>query len=230
MRKKVFLFSWLLFLSNILSGQLNFEPEEKIEINKGYVSNTAYKLPYRGDNYKFYGTVSFHIYGRAFVNNKVYNTFTEAQHFCKYNIPEHQIRILKASAKKNGRFKKQDPKYGGNIVVFMTPMLKGKKPVKFYYRTGLLRFLYTFDENGFSKNKKLKIDFDATAKLILNIDDAAKIFGTKIKSVTIKKRFIKNLYKSKHGEELKKRKIRFKKYLSKKMNRKYEKLFLTEFE
>ncbi len=220
----------LLIIRGFTFAQMSYT--KPITINrKQEISDIAYKLPYRGDNYKFYGTFSFHVFGRAFVNNKVYNSFTEAQHLSKQNLANVQIRILKCSGKKFGRLNPYNSKICGNQIVFMTPMKKKGKPLRFYYRTGLFRRFFRFSKNGTAKNfSSLSVDFETTAKYLINLDDAARFYGMQIKAVTIKHSFIKCLYETNYGKELKKRKIRFVKYLSRKINRRYEELFLVEFE
>ena len=226
----LFFIVFSVFLSDYISAQLCYNREILDRPNISVISNIAYKLPYRGDNYKFYGTLSFHILGRAFVNNKVYNTFIETQHMTKQNMSDVQIRLLKSSEKNHGYLNPHKPDVCGNRIVFLLPMKRKGKPVKFYYRTGLFRCFYSFKKSGNAKrNSKLCIDFEATAQYLLNSDDAAHFYGMRIKSVIIKRCFIKELYNTSSGEELKKRNIRFVKYLSRKMNRKYEALFLIEF-
>ncbi len=223
------IFCCFFFFPFITFSQISYEKSVSLKKNT-VISDIAYKLPYRGDNFKFYGTFSFHIYGRAFVNNRVYNAFTEAQYISEKNIPNVKFRILKASMKKNERLNPKNQRLCGNKIVFMTPMKKCEQAVKYYYRTGLFRFFYVFDNSGTAKRaKNLKIDFDATAVLLKNLDDTGRLFGIKIKAVTIKRAFIKHLINTPAGKELEKRNIRFVKYLSKKMNRKYEELFLVEF-
>jgi len=220
----------LLIIRGFTFAQMSYT--KPITINrKQEISDIAYKLPYRGDNYKFYGTFSFHFFGKAFVNNKVYNSFTEAQHLSKQNIGSVEIRILKGSKKKSGYLNPYKYAICGYRIVFMTPMTKNGKPIKYYYRTGLFRFFFKFKKSGKAfYNHRICIDFETLAQYLLNLDDAAHFFDLKIKSVTIKKSFINLLYQTSKGEDLKKREIRFIKYLSPKMNRKYEELFLVEFE
>jgi len=212
------------------SGQLNFEKKEGLFFSNTKISDIAYKLPYRGENYKFYGTLKFHIYGNAFVNNGVYNTFIEAQHLSKYNLPKMHIRIFKSSGKNFGYLNQNKSSVSGNRIVFMTPMTKNGQAVKYYYRTGIFRMFYRFDASGNTKTKHLNIDFDSLAQYLINLDDAAHFFGLKIETVTVKREFIKTLYNTSSGKELKCRDIRFIKYLSRKMNKKYEELFLVVFE
>ncbi len=227
--KKQFIFYFVLcIVTTHSSAQLSYEKKERIRITNTRISDIAYKLPYRGENYKFYGTLKFHIYGKAFVNNGVYNSFIEAQHLSKYNLPDIYIRLLKSSGKKSGYLDKNKISVCGNRIVFMTPMKKKGNPVRYYYRTGIFRMFYCFDASG--KTKRLNIDFESLAQYLINLDDAAHYFGLKINTVTIKREFIKALYKTSSGEELKQREMRFVKYLSRKMNKKYEELFLVEFE
>jgi len=229
MKKQIIFYFILCITATHSFGQLSYREKENIRLNTK-ISDIAYKLPYRGTNYKFYGTIKFHISGKAFVNNGVYNSFIEAQHFSKYNLPDIYIRLLKGSGNKSGYLDKNKLSVCGNRIVFMTPMTKGGQPVKYYYRTGLFRIFYRFDSSGKSKKRCLNIDFESLAQYLINLDNAAHYFGLKVNTVTIKREFIKTLYETSSGKDLQQRKMRFIKYLSRKMNKKYEELFLVEFD
>ncbi len=221
---------FLMVLPGIIFSQLSYNREIIDRPNVSVISNIAYKLPFRGENYKFYGTVRYHISGRAFVNNKVYNTFIEAQHLSNHNMPGIQMRLLKSSGNGRGRLNPQKLSVSGNYIVFMSPLKRNEKPVKFYYRTGLFRCFYRFDRDGKAKQKsRLYIDFEALAQYLINLDNAARLFGLKVNTVTLRREFIKKLYGTSLGQELESRDLRFVKYLSRKVNRKYEALFLVEF-
>ncbi len=216
-------------IKSITFAQLSYRKPVYVT-QKTSISNIAYKLPYRGENYKFYGTLKFHIFGKAFVNNKVYNSFIEAQHLSEQNLNSAIIRLFKASGKKYGYLNPHKESVCGNRLVFLCPMKKKEKPLMFYYRTGLFRYFYRFNSSGTSKNSRLSIDFETLARYLLNLEDAANFFGLQIRSVTIKRSFIKALLKTSSGNAIASANIRFIKYLSSKMNRKYEELFLVEFE
>ena len=229
-KKNLAFLLFLILLPIFTFSQLSYNRELVNRPNVSVISNIAYKLPFRGENYKFYGSLRFHISGHAFVNNKVYNTFIEAQHLSHYNMPEIQIRLLKSSGKKEGRLYPQKSSVCGNYIVFMVPLKRNEKPVKFYYRTGLFRYFYRFDKVGKAKRQsQVCIDFETLTQYLINLDDAAHFFGLNVNKVTIKREFIKGLYHTSLGTELKNRDLRFVKYLSRKMNRKYEELFLVEF-
>ena len=145
-------------------------------------------------------------------------------------MPEIQIRLLKSSGKKHVRLNSQKSSVCGNYIVFMVPLMRKGKPVKFYYRTGLFRCFYRFDKEGKAKRKsQLCIVFETPAQYLINLDNAAHFFGLKVNPVTVKREYIKKLYNTSLGTELKNRDLRFVKYLSRKTNRKYEELFLVEF-
>jgi len=227
----VLLFSFI-FQGQILS-QLSYQsvdPDIYDKSDNEYVSLIAYKLPFRGENYKFYGTLSYHIYGRAFVGCKVHNTVIEAYHLSEQTCIETSFKILKSSRRKNGRIIKNHSKKNGHHIIFMTPMLKKKKPIKHYYRTGIFRVFKRFDKSGNSKqNKKVEIDFENMAKHIINLDVSAKMYGLRIKKIIFNRFFLDELYSCPSGQKLKERDIYFAKFLSEKVNRKYDDLFYVEF-
>ena len=221
-----------LFSGNILS-QLSYNPDEPeifIESNNSYVSIIAYKLPFRGENYKFYGTLSYHIYGRAYTGCKVHNTIVEAFHFSEQNCKGANFKILKSSRRKAGKIIPDHCQKNGHSVNFMTPLLKKNTALKYYYRTGLFRMFIRFDKNGRSKlNNNIIIDFENTAQYIINLDKAAHIYGLRIKKIIFNRFLLDDLFTCASGAELKSRDIYFAKYLSDKVNRKYDDLFYVEF-
>jgi len=228
--KKLFYFFLFLLFSEIFAfSQLSYNKEIVRNQNVFTKSNIAYKLPYRGKNYKFYGSISFHIFGKAFVDNRVYNIFTEAGHCAQKNMPEIQINIKACSRKKHGILIRNNHRFCGNQIIFLYPLKKNEKPIKNYSYVKFLYHFYRFNKNG-QLNKKIFIDFESTAQYLINLDDAAHFFGIRIKSISVNRAYIKELYKCSFGKELKKRHLRFVKYVSEKTNRKYRSVFLIEFE
>ena len=231
---------FVVLLSFLFSGKLisqlsyeNYEAdviETFIESNSGYVSLIAYKLPFRGENYKFYGTLSYHICGRAYAGCKVHNAVVEAYHLSEQNCKGAFFKILKSSRRKDGKLIPNHNRKNGKYIDFMAPMVKKGKPLKYYYRTGLLRLFIRFDKNGRSKlNKDIMIDFESMAQYIINLENAAYIYGLRIKKIIFNRFLLDDLYASPSGAELKAKDIYFAKYLSEKVNRKYDDLFYVEF-
>lgn len=223
-------FAFPLFaFSQLGSSRINLK---KLNINENtYRSLIAYKLPFRGENYKFYGNVSYHILGTAYADCKVHNAIVESFKISEENCSEVNFKILKGTRRRAGRLLPYVERKNGFNADFMSPMLKEGIPLKYYYRTGLLRRFIKFDSNGNSRaNKKISLDFDAMAQYIINLDNASHFYGLKIKRIVFNRHYIKLLYKSKSGEELKRRDIYFAKYLSRKVNKKYDDLFHVDFE
>ncbi|MCF6365873.1 MAG: hypothetical protein L3J35_06675 [Bacteroidales bacterium] len=208
---------------------IKIEPfENKEEIFRSFI---AYKLPYRGKNYKFYGTLAYHVFGKAYADCKVQNTIVESFKISENNCPQVNFKILKGTRRSFGYLLPYIDRKSGLNVDFMTPVKKKNRPVKFYYRTGLFRFFIHFNSEGFSKiNNNICIDFESLAQYIINLDDAANLYGLKIKRIVFNRHFLKKLYASSAGAELKKRDFYFAKYLNKKVNRKYDDLFHVDFE
>ncbi len=222
-----------LLFNGKLESQLSYEsyePETFIKSNNDYVSLIAYKLPFRGENYKFYGTLSYHIYGRAYVGCKVHNTVVEAYHLSEQNCKGANFKMLKSSKRKAGKILPFHNRKNGKFVVFMTPLVKKGIPLKYYYRTGLFRPFIRFDKRGRSKlNKDITIDFERLARYIINLDNAAQIYGLKIKKIVLNRFLLDDLYTCPSGAELEARGIYFPKFLSEKVNKMYDDLFYVEF-
>jgi hypothetical protein len=204
---------------------MNYKPT-----NTNYFSTIAYKIPFRGDNYKFYGTFSYHILGRAFAGKQVHNTIVAAYRLAEDNCPNVEFKVLKSSGNTSGRIVPSDKHKNGFYAVFMTPLLVGNKPMKHYCITGFFRFFVRYDKEGScSLNKSIEIDFESTAQHLLNLDNAAKIYGLCVKKVIISRFLLDDIYTTESGKFLKEREIYFPKFLSRKVNRKFDDLYYVEF-
>jgi len=194
-------------------------------------SNVAYKLPFRGNNYRFFGTIRYHLIGTAYASQHVHNTIVESFNISENNCNNTNFKILKCSNRRTKGFQRSVEQKNGYNIIIMTPKMRKGKSLFYYNSTGLFRYLFKYNNAGVSKfNKNYAIDFESLAQYIINLDDASKQYNLKIKRIIFDKRFIKKLYETKNGKELKKRDIHFAKYLSKKVNRKYDDLFYVEFE
>jgi hypothetical protein len=211
---------------NHVSGDFHFD-----FLSTEFESNIAYKLPFRGNNYKFYGTISYHVLGRAFTRCNVHNTIVEAFFLSELNCTGVNFKILKSSAHTYGRLYDHNQKKSGKYCYFMTPMIRKGQPVKHYYRTGLFRFFLRYDKKGQLKsNSKIRIDFDAMARFLINLDISAGKYGLRIKKIVFNRFYLKELFKSESGKLLKERDIYFAKYLSDKVNNRFDDIYYVEFE
>jgi len=225
------LFSLLIIPINGFS-QLSYHSNEPVFNLQSelYVSNIAYKLPFRGENYKFYGTLSYHIYGKAYASCDVHNAIVEAFNLCDRSECDAKFKILKSSRRKNGKLLPLHSKKNGRYTDFMTPLLKNGEPIKAYYRTGLFRFFTYYNTDGVLKsNDKVEIDFENMALFIINLDNASEMYGLRIKKIIFNRFLLDELFSTSLGEELKSRDIYFAKFLSDKVNRKYDDIFYVEF-
>jgi hypothetical protein len=231
--RKIILFSFIFFFFPTFS-QLSYNKTDVIHFKSTkdeYFSTIAYKLPFRGANFKFYGTLKYHIFGRAFAGKQVHNTLIEAFYQTKKNQPDVQFKILKTSGKKFGLIIPENKRNNGFYAVFMTPLNIGNRHMNYYYRTGIFRAFHMYDKDGFCNlNNKIVIDFESTAEHILNLDYAANWYGLRIKKVILSRFLLDNLYQTESGKLLKEREVYFPKFLSRKMNRKYDDLYYIEFE
>jgi len=224
---KVFVF----IMSVYTFSQLSTKAKVLRTNNPNYCSIYAYKLPYRGENYKFYGTISYHVLGRAYVNDRVHNSIVESFKISETNCDDVNFRLLKCTKRNFGYLQTSVEQKDGFSAIFMTPLKNKKHSLKLYYRTWLYKFIKNYNSDGISVfNKSKSVDFDNMSQFIVNLDVASRQYNLKIKKIIFDKRFIKKLYKSKNGKELKKRNIYFAKYLSTKVNKKYDDLFYVEFE
>jgi hypothetical protein len=215
-------------------AQLSYNRNEVIHYKpdvNNYFSTIAYKIPFRGDNYKFYGTLSYHIFGRAFASRQVHNTLVEAFRMSETDCPDVEFKMLKSSGKRFGRIIPDHKNKNGFYAVFMTPLSVGNTPMQHYFVSGVMRMFVVYDQNGkCNLNERIEIDFESTAEHLLNLDNAAKMYGLRLKKVILSRFLLDDLYKSESGKQLLERDIYFPKYLSRKLNRKYDDLYYVEFD
>jgi penicillin-insensitive murein endopeptidase len=230
--KLILLLGLLLFFPGF--SQLSYNRPEVMHY-KPAVGNSfsmiAYKIPYRGENYKFFGTVSYHIRGRAFAGKQVHNAMVEAFQLSESDCPGVHFKLLKCSGRKEGLIVPEDQKNNGFYAIFMTPLKIEERPMKHYFITGIGRVFVSYDRAGKCESSdRVNIDFESTAEHLINLDDAANMYGLRLKKVIISRYLQDELFATECGEKLKQRDIYFPKYLSKKINKKYDDLFYVEFD
>ncbi len=200
------------------------------KVSKGSLTN-AYKIPYSGDNYSFFSPFSYYILRRSYVNSKVHKTIIDSYKQCETDCPGIKFRVMECSNKKGGKAFPHKTHQNGLSVDFMTPLVKNGKQYKFYDRIRIWRYLMNFDSKGNANiNENIKIDFDAMAKHIINLDKSARKNGLKIKIVIFKLNLKDDLYKSKYGKKLKRRGIYFARHLSKKIDMLHDDHYHIDFE
>jgi len=237
MKKNSFKFLILIFV--VFIGSRTFSQilykNEGVSKSVGRVSSgeliNGYKLPYKGENFKYFSPFSYYILNRSFVHSKVYHTIIDSYKLCEEDCPDIQFRIMECSTKKGGRAFPHITHQIGLSVDFMTPLIKENKPKKTYDHTGIWRYLMNFDKDGKANiNSSVEIDFNTIAKHIINLNKAAKKNGLKIKKIILEINLKDDLFKSEEGKKLKNYNIYFVKKLSPKIDKLHDDHYHVDFE
>ena len=186
----------------------------------GKVSNgkliNAYKLPRKGDNFKYYSLFSYYVIGRCYIHSGIHKTILESYTILEKENPKYTYRIMDCSKRKGGRLFPHKTHQNGTSVDFMTPLIKKGKQTTFFDKISVFRYLMKFDSKGKSRiNKKVEIDFESVAQHILILDKTARKNGFKIRKVILETNLKDELFATKYGAELKERNIYFVKSLPK---------------
>ena len=203
-------------------------------VSKGTPGNgslkNAYQIDYKMSNSKYFSPVSFYLMGNGYVNSRLYYTLLDSYKECEKTCPDIDFRIMECSDKKGGKVLLHRTHRNGLSVDFMVPKVKNGKQIKFYDRFGLWHYLLNFDSSGRLKlNKKVTIDFESMAKHIIALDNAARKNGLSVSKVILKINLKDDFYRTKSGQEIKRRGIYFAKRLSKKVDMVHDDHYHVDF-
>ena len=171
-------------------------------------------MPYSGNNFRYFSFISYFVMGNAFVHSKLHNTLIEAFSKCEASCPGHQFRVMECANRKGGKMLIHRTHQTGLSVDLMTPMMKDGHQYKGTDRLGIWHYLLNYDEQGYW-TKKVRVDFETMAKLILAIDDAAKQNGLKLSKVILKIDLKDDFYATPSGKAVEARGIYFARVLPK---------------
>ena len=234
MKKKMLLTLILLslFISSIpqIIYKNHGESESVGKVNNGEIIN-PYKLPRKGENFKFFSLFDYYVLGRCYIHSGIYKTILDSYAILEKENPNYTYRIMECSKRKGGRPFPHRTHQNGTSVDFMTPLVKNGKSITFYDKISVFRYLMKFDSQGRSRiNKKVKIDFEAVAQHILILDKTARKNGFKIRKVILETNLKDELFATKYGAELKERNIYFVKSLPKAIDELHDDHYHIDFE
>lgn len=201
----------------------------------GTVSNgkliNGYKIPYKGDNFKYFSAFDYFVLGRCYMHSDIYQIVIDSYKDLNKIYPDYTFKIMECSKRRGGRPFPHKTHQNGTSIDFMTPLKKGNKIVRLYDKIGMWRYLMKFDSNGKARiNKNIEIDFDKTAKHILILDKTARANGYRIKKVILETNLKDEIYNSKFGKELKNSNIYFVRSLPKIINELHDDHYHIDFE
>lgn len=237
MRRKRFLISLIILLTVALgiSFPQIFHKNTGKSISYGKVNSgsliNAYKVPFRGDNYKFFSYFSYYILGRGYVHSDVYKTVVNAYADCEKELPAYKFGIMECSKNNGGKMAPHRTHQNGLSIDFMTPLAKNGKQKRAYDRFGIFKYVQNFDSKGrLNMSKNVHIDFETMARHILILDNEARKNGLRIKKVIFKINLKDDLFKTKSGIELKQRGIYFAKHLPEMIDKLHDDHYHIDFE
>ncbi|MFB6340925.1 hypothetical protein ACE1ET_04360 [Saccharicrinis sp. FJH62] len=199
-------------------------------VSNGRLTN-GYKLPYNGDNFKYYSFFDYYILGRSYVHSDIYRITLDSYADLKKIYPDYTFRIMECSGRKGGRSFPHRTHQNGTSIDFMTPLIKDGKTDLFWDHTGMARYALKFDQDGkLSLNKKVQIDFEKLAMHIIALEKNAKKRGYHIKKVILETNLKDELFNSKFGDQLKSSGIYFVKSLTKRINELHDDHYHIDFE
>ncbi len=170
----------------------------------------AYQIDYKTNNSKYFSPISFYLMGNGFVNSKLYHTIIDSYKECEKTCPNIDFKLMECSDKNGGELLIHRTHNNGLSVDFMVPKIKNNKQIKFYDRLGLWHYLLDFDSSGrLNINKEVTIDFETIGKHIIALDNAARKNGLTVSKVILKIDLKDDFFRTKSGQEVKKRGIYF---------------------
>lgn len=175
----------------------------------------GYLMDYSLTNAKYFSFSSYYLLGNGYLNSRLYHTLVDAYKVCEESCPNIKFKYMECSSHKGGKQLIHRTHRNGLSVDFMVPKKKENQQSTFYDHLGIWHYFLEFDSNGkLNLNKAIEIDFETMGRHILALDDAARNHGLKIKKVLLQIDLKDNFYRSKSGQEVKKRGIYFAQYLS----------------
>lgn len=71
-------------------------------VAKGKLLN-GFKMPYRGDNFKYFSLVDYFIFGRCYVHSDIYDIVINSYKELEQYYPDYKFRIMECSSKEGGK-------------------------------------------------------------------------------------------------------------------------------
>lgn len=166
----------------------------------GHLEN-GWQLPSSGKNFEAYSSLGV-VLGRNYVHSKVYEVVVEAYKALEASAPEKYFIYGESGFKEGGRFRPHKTHANGLSVDFFVPVVNQdgisvKLPI-----SALNKFGYNIEFNQNAQFKDLSIDFEAIAKHLVAIKQAADSKGVGIDVVIFDNSFQEKLFATPTGKKL----------------------------
>jgi penicillin-insensitive murein endopeptidase len=198
-------------------------------VREGKLKN-GWLMPFEGSNFRYFSRFSYYILNNAYVHSSVHKTLMDAYKTCETTCPGREFVLMECTRKNGGRMLIHWTHQNGTSVDFMVPKKNGGEQDVLSNKAGMLHYLFQFDALGkFALNRDTEIDFDAIAKHILALDDAASQNGLHIRKILFNTNLQDELYNTEAGKELQMRDIRIIPHLSDLINRYHDDHYHVDF-
>ena len=165
------------------------------------------QLPSAGDNFISYSSLAG-IAGRTYVHSAVKGIILDAYSALSASMPEKVFKFAETGFRQGGEFRPHKTHQNGLSVDFMTPMISDAGASTHLPSHPLNKFGYDIELGPDGRYKNLRIDYDAMAAHIAELDRAAKKSGHKIWRVIFDPELQPGLFDTSYGNYLKEN-IRF---------------------
>ncbi len=193
-----------IFLLSLLSFQCVYAeslPSRCFGTTKdGHLEN-GWQLPSSGKNYEAYSSVGV-IAGRNYVHSQVYEIVTSAYKILETTAPDKIFVYGESGFKGGGRFKPHKTHTNGLSIDFFVPVVNQdgvlvKLPISILNKLG-----YNIEFNQNAQYENFTIDFEAMARHLIAIKQAADKRGVGITVVIFDNGFQKKLFSTPTGKLL----------------------------
>lgn len=167
---------------------------------KGRLKHGA-QLPSGGANFSSYSTVGS-LAGRTYVHSKVLKVTLAAYKALEASAPGKVFVYGETGWESGGRIRPHKTHQNGLSVDFMVPVLKGGTSVPLP-ASPFNKFGYDLDFDDSGRLGDYTIDFEATAKHLLELSKAASVEGIKINRVIFEVPLQRHLFATSQGAQLK---------------------------
>jgi len=161
------------------------------------------QIPKTGPNYRPYSSLAVTL-GRTYIHSSVGRAIVEAYRNLEKSAPEKEFVYGESGWKEGGRMRPHRTHRNGTAVDFMVPVMD-KVGRSVPLPTGPLnKFGYSLEFTQDAVIDGLEIDFEALSARLYELSKAAEKLGIPISRVIFEKAYIPRLYKTSHGDYMRK--------------------------
>lgn len=168
---------------------------------KGHLAHGK-RLPFSGANYRAYH-MSGYVAGRTYMHSSVRDAVNDAYAVLANSAPKLRFIYGESGFAEGGPFPPHHTHQNGTSVDFMVPLRSNNNEIVELETSVTNRGGYDerFDDEGYGKNGT-RIDFEAIAKHLIALDQAARLHGIRVKRVILEPSLQKHLFAAPSGKSL----------------------------